>query len=186
VSAPLAYFITFTCYGTWLPGDQRGSVDLEHNQYGSEYLPGDETKHDQARALQQGPGFRLSEEDRGLVLKAIEEVCSYRGWLLLAAHVRSNHVHVVVHGSATPEKIMNDFKAYATRALNRLHPDQKHSTRWTRHGSTRHLWTDDEVESRIQYAVESQGEPMAVYVTLNWREQLRTVVNAETPQSRAR
>jgi hypothetical protein len=23
-SDPLAYFITWTCYGTWLPGDDRG------------------------------------------------------------------------------------------------------------------------------------------------------------------
>ena len=27
MSDPLAYFITFTCYGNWLHGDERGSVD---------------------------------------------------------------------------------------------------------------------------------------------------------------
>ena len=27
---PLAFFITFTCKGTWLHGDRRGSVDREH------------------------------------------------------------------------------------------------------------------------------------------------------------
>jgi hypothetical protein len=29
---PLAYFITFTTYGTWLHGNGAGSVDPAHNQ----------------------------------------------------------------------------------------------------------------------------------------------------------
>ncbi len=32
---PLAYFITFHCYGTWLQGDAPGSVDRSHNQPGA-------------------------------------------------------------------------------------------------------------------------------------------------------
>jgi hypothetical protein len=31
IDGPLAYLITFRCYGTWLHGDDRGSVDREHN-----------------------------------------------------------------------------------------------------------------------------------------------------------
>jgi hypothetical protein len=31
---PLAFFLTWSCYGCWLPGDDRGYVDREHNQYG--------------------------------------------------------------------------------------------------------------------------------------------------------
>ena len=36
---PLAYFISFRGYGTWLHGDQRGSIDRLHNQYRSPYIP---------------------------------------------------------------------------------------------------------------------------------------------------
>lgn len=32
---PLAYLITCRCYGTWLHGDARGSVDREHNGPGT-------------------------------------------------------------------------------------------------------------------------------------------------------
>ena len=35
----LAYFITFRCYGTWLHGDERGSVDRFHNIYGMPFIP---------------------------------------------------------------------------------------------------------------------------------------------------
>ena len=34
----LAYFITFSTYGSWLHGTKKGmgSVDREHNEYGAE------------------------------------------------------------------------------------------------------------------------------------------------------
>lgn len=32
---PLAYLITFRTYGTWLHGDERGSVDKNHNKFGT-------------------------------------------------------------------------------------------------------------------------------------------------------
>jgi hypothetical protein len=80
--------------------------------------------------------------------------------MLLAAHVRTKHVHVVVAGDEKPEKILNDFKAYATRALPGAGANRR---RWTRHGSTRWLWKDSEVLAAIRYVVEGQGKPMAVF-----------------------
>lgn len=38
---PLAYFISITCYGTWLHGDQRGSIDRRHNLHGTAVLAAD-------------------------------------------------------------------------------------------------------------------------------------------------
>jgi len=35
VSEPLGYLITCRTYGTWLHGDARGSVDRDHNVYGT-------------------------------------------------------------------------------------------------------------------------------------------------------
>ena len=35
----LAYLITFRSYGTWLHGDDRGSIDRFHNRYKSPYIP---------------------------------------------------------------------------------------------------------------------------------------------------
>lgn len=36
---PLAYFITFSCYGTWLHGGKETSVDRDHNIPNTEFLP---------------------------------------------------------------------------------------------------------------------------------------------------
>jgi REP element-mobilizing transposase RayT len=56
--------------------------------------------------------YVLDEADRAVVLSAIRRHCAYRGWNLLAAHVRSNHVHTVVEADARPERIINEFKSY--------------------------------------------------------------------------
>jgi REP element-mobilizing transposase RayT len=53
-----------------------------------------------------------------------------RGWNLLAGHVRSNHVHAIVESETRPERIMNEFKSYASRELNRLGVDSPERKRW--------------------------------------------------------
>jgi REP element-mobilizing transposase RayT len=152
-----AYFLTFTCYGTRLHGAEPGSVDRDHHIPGSRKLAPDPVRLTMVRGLMNDSAFELGADDRGLVLASIQEVCTHRGWTLLAAHVRSSHVHVVVQGSARPEIMMHAFKAYASRRLG------GRRKRWTRHGNTRYLWKDEDVRAAIRYVVEGQGEPMAVY-----------------------
>ena len=41
MSDPIAYFITFRTYGTWLHGDERGSTDRDHNAYDTPLLDPD-------------------------------------------------------------------------------------------------------------------------------------------------
>ncbi len=89
--------------------------------------------------------------------------CVYRGWSLLAAHVRSNHVHTVVEAEAPPERIMNDFKAYASRRLNRMGLEEPGRKRWARHGSTRWLWKPQHVSAAIQYILAEQGETPSAF-----------------------
>jgi REP element-mobilizing transposase RayT len=108
------------------------------------------------------PPFVLDGKGRELTLQAIREVCEFRGWKLLAAHVRSNHVHVVVGADVEPERVMNDFKIYASRALNSV--EGRGRKRWARHGSKRWLWKDQDVRDAIRYVVDEQGEAMAVFL----------------------
>jgi REP element-mobilizing transposase RayT len=99
----------------------------------------------------------LTEEMRITVQSAIVGVCEHRTWRLLALHVRTNHTHAVVAASAAPERVINDFKSYATRALRRAGLVGQGARIWSRHGSTRYLWKPDEVTAAIDYAVNRQG-----------------------------
>jgi len=112
-----------------------------------------------------GNPYQLVAPRRRVVLLAIVEVCRHRDWLLLAAHVRTAHVHVVVQAPETkPESVMTTFKAYASRALNTKGLEPPDTRRWTRHGSTRYLWTHKALRDTMKYVVEEQGEPMELVV----------------------
>jgi REP element-mobilizing transposase RayT len=108
--------------------------------------------------------YLLDAVRRVAILAALREVCVFRSWGLLAAHVRTTHVHAIVEAAAQPEKVMSDFKSYASRRLNRLACDAPHRKRWARHGSTVWLFEDENVGQAIRYVVEEQGEPMTVFV----------------------
>lgn len=161
-SFPLAYFLTFTCYGARLHGDD-GSVDRYHRHYKSPFLAASRKRKKITQTRMRHSPYTMDVRRRALVLEALKETCRYKGWMLLAAQVRTNHVHVVVEASLRPEKILTALKAYSSRRLNRSGLDHAGVKRWTRHGSTVYLWDSDSVQSAIQYVIGGQGEPMAVF-----------------------
>src|ERR1019366_6090270 len=140
---PLAFFITFTCHGTWLHGDPRGSVDRDTNLPGTPFLAPDAGRqHTESEGIEP---YSLDPEHRDASLMAIVEIAKRKSWKLWAAHVRSNHVHVVVSASSPVERVMNDIKTAITRRHNKTFPVEQNRVRWTRHGSTRYLWRDEHV-----------------------------------------
>ena len=99
------------------------------------------------------------------MLEGLKEACSDRPWFLFAAHIRSNHVHVIVQAETKPEIVLGNLKARASRRLTRLGIDPLGRRRWTRGGSKIYLWRQEAVELAIEYVVDRQGEKMAVYVS---------------------
>jgi hypothetical protein len=125
----LAYFITFSTYGTWLHGTAKGlgSVDAEHNEYGTPFVQPDAQRMEQSRAAMTQAPYVMDAQRRRIVLDAIIAICCEKGWDLLALHVRSNHVHVVVQADRDPGRLMSDMKARASRELTRI---SHHSCAW--------------------------------------------------------
>jgi len=106
------------------------------------------------------PAYVLDKPRREATLAGIREGCERRNWGLIAVHVRTNHVHVVVMADRSADPVMIALKAYASRHLNRIEPDCR---RWTKHGSTHILWNPDAMRCAVQYVVAGQGDPMEVY-----------------------
>lgn len=165
MNACLAYFITFSCYGARLHGDGEGSVHRTANLHGTPPLPANARWRNDAFKRQEEATLELDVVDQKAVLEAILEVCKFREWEALAVHVRSNHVHAIVHALEKPERVMNDFKSFSTR---RLKKHEEHTSRerfWSRHGSTRYLWSLKDVELAMHYVIHEQGEPLALFST---------------------
>ena len=157
---PLGYLITFRCYGTWLHGDTRGSMDRRHNVYGSPKLAANAHLESSDSSQRKHSPIILDSEQRKVVKTAVRRVCEHRKYLLRAINVRTNHAHAVVSAMQKPEPILDAFKSYSTRALRQaglLSPAVKP---WARHGSTIYLWKERDVAKAIEYVMLGQGDEL--------------------------
>jgi REP element-mobilizing transposase RayT len=159
----MTYFITFACHGSHMHGSADGSVDRRHNLYGSRLVEPNPRRLATELNLMDQPPYEMDAPRREAVLDAIIDRGHQVDWHLLAIHVRSNHVHVIVEARDTPEFVMTQLKSAASRRLNILGFDHPARKRWARHGSTRRLFNDESVQGAIAYVIEGQGKPMALF-----------------------
>jgi REP element-mobilizing transposase RayT len=156
----MAYLITFRCYGTWLHGDGRGSIDRYNNCYGTPFIPSNKTwqkynKHSLKHSI-----VELDAVRRAAVEESIRVSCETRGWLLLAINVRTNHVHVVVSADCQSETVLSAFKANATHKMRESKCWAFENSPWSYGGSKRYLWTEISIERAIDYVVYGQGDQL--------------------------
>ena len=160
---PLGFLLTWTTYGTWLPGDERGWVKA-----GKGFQPPDPIRKREAEARMTADAPRLDDEQRLLVKKTIAAHCGIRGWTLHAVNCRSNHVHVVVSADRDSDDVRDQFKAWCTRRLKEPERAQRESPGmgasavpvrekwWTEKGSCRRLWDKESLETAIRYVQDCQ------------------------------
>ena len=160
---PLAFFITWPTYGTWLPGDDRGWVEHQHGWQ----LP-NTTLEQYCRASMSEEQCILSPLERKIVLQQIVETCQYREWIHFASDCRSNHAHILIGAPNTsPKKIRADIKAWCSRRLRELsRPHQENW--WAERGSIRYVWTEESLATVIQYITEAQGRKGLGNVSNRW------------------
>lgn len=137
----LAYFLTWTTYGTWLHGDERGAAADIHGK--SVRVDADDERHGWSSSLMAEDPFTLDEEARAVVPEAIRRHAEHRGWHLGAINVRSNHVHLVIRAPGySPEIVVSQLKSWATRELRSRGSIENRTHVWTKKASTR--WINDE------------------------------------------
>jgi len=158
---PLAFFITWTTYGTWLPGDERGWVKRGHG-----ILPADPIAKREAEARMTEDACILDKEQRQVVETTIADHCQIRGWELHAVNCRTNHVHVVVSANRDPDEVREQFKAWCTRRLKQLErlraadsgkPGAEiRENWWTERGSRHYLGDEESLEAAVLYVRDGQ------------------------------
>jgi REP element-mobilizing transposase RayT len=157
MAEPLAFFLTWTTYGTWLPGDDRGWVER-----GRGFQLPDPIRKREAEARLTDDGCLLDEEQRRVVEKTITDHCRIRGWQLHIVNCRTNHVHLVLTADREPEDVRDQFKAWCTRRLKELErtrgrPETAIRQKWwTEKGSQRRLWHEASLEAAIRYVRDGQ------------------------------
>ncbi|MEM6470997.1 MAG: transposase [Planctomycetota bacterium] len=143
---PIAFFLTWPTYGTWLPGDQRGWVEYQHGWQ----LP-DPPRVLIAQSRMKESACVLDRAARNVFCGQVHETCQYRKWTLYAVDCRSNHIHIVVGAHDTdPRKIRIDIKAWCTRRLKQQ-IDPGRLNWWAERGSIRYVWNEVQLSRVVKY-----------------------------------
>ncbi len=148
---PHALFITWTTYGTWLPGDHRGWRKWKRGQ-----RPPQPRLEEWCRDRLMEQPVLLNEVQRRAVENVILEHAEFRQWILHAVSARSNHVHAAVSAAAIPKQVRDQLKANATRALRALPNPVSNEKVWTKGGDIEFIDTDDDLEKVVLYITEAQ------------------------------
>ncbi|HVK17857.1 MAG TPA: transposase [Fimbriiglobus sp.] len=174
------WLLTWTCYGNWLPGDERGFVSRvrdrrpdepsattrrEHDAPGTEYDAEMSGLWRSARDRLKGDPIRLNLDQARVLVDQFHETAEYRSWVIHAAAVMANHAHIVVEAlsEVDPSDPLADFKAYGSRALNRRWGKSVSGTWWTESGSKRKKATAEAIEEAIEY-VRTQPHALVICV----------------------
>jgi REP element-mobilizing transposase RayT len=165
--APFALFLTWTCYGTWLPGDERGFVsnsllsgggfEPKANTPGTPYRRDDGFTRQVAASLQKWDSVYLTQQQAMWAAESFVRTAESKFWRILRGAVMSNHSHLVVtdcpdDGEAVRRVFKGTSQAYLSEKMGQ---SQKW---WTSGGSDRYRHTHAAIESTIRYVAGQHGK----------------------------
>ena len=159
---PITLFITWTAYGSWLPGDSRGWKHLKKGE-----LQPQPRLEEWCKGRMKEKAVLLDEEHRRAVESVIRKHSQIRGWELHVVSVRSNHVHVAAtvipktgikyHRAADGiKRVRDELKANATRVLRRCENPIQNEKVWTKGGDIQFVDTEHDLEQVVIYISEAQ------------------------------
>ena len=150
---PIAFFVTWTVYGTYLQGDIRG---WRRRRRGGQ--PPQPQLAEWRRDRLKHEVVLLSSSQRVVVEQECQRHCDHRGWRMWAVNARSNHVHIVVTAPGQSGRTVRDqLKANCTRGLREQWAVFHDRPVWTVGGDWECINSEDDLESVGQYVVEGQG-----------------------------
>jgi REP element-mobilizing transposase RayT len=139
----VGYMVTWTTYGTWLPGDKRGYVKR------GKVLPGDPKINQASRRLQISTTIILNSKQKTIIRNAILQEAERIGQKIEALAVCTNHIHLVARPfEESIESIVSRYKNVAIFALCKNGPVKRI---WTRGFDKRFCFNEKSLNQKIEY-----------------------------------
>lgn len=149
---PLAYFITWTVYGSHLQGDERG---WRRRRKGNQ-LPQPRLAQWRRERLKFDVVL-LSADGRKIVEAECRRHCAHRGWHLWEINARSSHVHLVVTADGYSGRTIRDqLKANCTRGLREQWSQFCNRAVWAVGGDWECINTEEDLDAVCLYVREAQ------------------------------
>jgi len=139
----VGYMLTWTTYGSWLQGDERGYVK------DGRILGGDRELATLCERFQKEETVKLRHDEKDIIRRAILDEAQRIGRTVEALAVCANHIHLVLRYSPEPiGQTVSRFKNVASAALREY---GRAGRVWTRGFDKRFCFDRDDLIRRIQY-----------------------------------
>ena len=143
MSKIVGYMVTWTTYGSWLPGDRRGYVD------NAKILSENIEILERNRRRQKSHIVKLNSYEKKIVKQTILAEAESIGHKIEALIVYSNHVHLLARPHRKSiEETVGRYKSVTTRIL------WEHGRKgriWTRGYDKRFCFSQEDIEAKIKY-----------------------------------
>ena len=144
----IAYMLTWTTYGTWLQGDERGyckdgkTLAANSGLYNSNY-----------NSLKHKPVY-LSDQQRDVAKNGIHKEAKRIGQHVYALTVRNNHIHLILE--KTEDTIESTAHRYKRTATHVLRKEGVKGNVWTKGYDKRYCFNRDDLNARIEYVLKHE------------------------------
>jgi len=139
----IGYMVTWTTYGSWLQGDERGYV-----KRGRTYLGDNAIRQANLKTLKNPPVILTKSEQR-IVYATIVSESRVIGQEICALAVCSDHVHLAA--KPCPKSIEQIVSRYKNKAMFALRRCGRSGRLWTRSFDKRFCFTDKQLAARVTY-----------------------------------
>jgi REP element-mobilizing transposase RayT len=140
---PIAYMLTWTTYGSWLQGDERGYVKDGVILYGNKAL------NTANKALMQYPEVSLTLVQRQTIENALRKEAELLGQEIYAIAVGKNHIHLAVSSNGMDAGVA--VSHYKNAARLKIKDDGFIRRLWTRGFSKRYCFDEHQLQTVIAY-----------------------------------
>jgi REP element-mobilizing transposase RayT len=138
------YMATWTTYGTWLPGDERGYVNNK-----GQTLRGEKGILRKNQKRQKTPTVKLNRQEKKMAEEVIFDEAKRIEHKIIALAVCTNHVHLLAKPhQQSIEDIIGRYKSITTRAFWEYGRKGKI---WTRGFDKQFCFTTKELTARTKY-----------------------------------
>ena len=139
----VGYMLTWTTYGSWLPGDERRYVT------DGKIMQGDKLVLERNKKRQKAETVKLSRAEKQIVRNIILSEAQRIGQVVEGVVVYSNHVHLLVRPhSESMEEIIGRYKSITTR---QLWTKGRKGRIWTKGYNRRFCFGEEDIIKKKQY-----------------------------------
>ena len=139
----VGYMVTWTTYGSWLPGDKRGYVKR------GKVLPSNPNILKASKSMQKSTTITLNSEQKAIIRRAILQEAGKIGHKIEALAVCTNHIHLVAR--PFEESIESKISRYKNVAMFALCKNGPVKRIWSRGFDKRFCFNEKSLNQRIQY-----------------------------------